>query len=181
MKEDFKILYRLNSLDKIVFVNDEWNRFALENDAPEMIAKEILDRSLWDFVSGDTIKNLYQIMLRKVRAGNEFSSNFRCDAPALRRRFQITVSLMENGDVQFETSVIGIEKRVQQDIFDRNAQRSDKLIIICSWCNKFEIEENSWKEIEEAAEKLKLFELEGLPQISHGMCSDCYQSLSQRF
>jgi len=55
-------------------------------------------------------------------------------------------------------------------LFKNNAPRTEKLLIICSWCNKIETGNGQWEEVEEAVKTLGLFELETLPMISHGMC-----------
>ncbi len=62
-------------------------------------------------------------------------------------------------------------------LFKNNAQQIDDVLIVCSWCNKIEIGNGKWQEVEEAVESLGLFELETVPLISHGMCDSCYQKV----
>lgn len=57
----------------------------------------------------------------------------------------------------------------------------DEVIIICSWCNKIRVDEGDWQEVEELLKSLGLFDLELLPQPSHGMCDDCYEVISEKF
>ena len=57
----------------------------------------------------------------------------------------------------------------------------DEIIIICSWCNKIKVDEGDWQEIEEFLRAYGLFDLEILPQPSHGMCDSCYKTVSEKF
>jgi hypothetical protein len=43
-------------------------------------------------------------------------------------------------------------------------------------CKKVELSENTWVEVEAAVISLKLFERNKLPQISHGLCADCFKA-----
>lgn len=175
MSNDPHIIYKINNRDRIIFVNDEWSRFALANDAPELVAEKILNRSLWNFIKNDTIQELYRKFVGKARAGNTVRFNFRCDSPDFRRLLKMTITLQEEQSVQFETHVIWKQKRAPQTILQKNNRSADRILIVCSWCNKINVKNEIWQEIEEAVENLRLFEMEELPQLSHGMCLSCYQ------
>ena len=43
---------------------------------------------------------------------------------------------------------------------------------MCGWCDRFEVD-GEWVEVEEAAQRLELFDRAELPTISHGICPDC--------
>lgn len=180
MERNLEILYRINKQDRIVFVNDAWSQFAVENGSPELTSENVLNRSLWDFISDRTTISFYQKILRQVRKGHSMEFNLQCDSGELRRYLVMTVSLRENGDVQFESRLIRAEKRSPQKIFQSDVPRKDEVIIICSWCGKINIGKNNWQEIEDAVKILGLFESDALPQVSHGMCSDCYQIMSRK-
>ena len=47
---------------------------------------------------------------------------------------------------------------------------------MCSWCRRVNLGSEG-VEVEEAVERLRLFELESLPQISHGCCEPCSQRI----
>ncbi len=178
MNDNPNILYRINERDEIVFVNDEWTRFACENDAPELAAREFLNRSLWDFITDDTVREIYRKLIEKARANQIINFDFRCDAPDWRRLIEMTVGLCEDGNVQFETRVVRCEKRIRQNIFEKDFPRGESILNVCSWCNKIDTGGGSWKEVEEAVLTLALFVRNELPQLSHGMCSPCYRKIS---
>jgi hypothetical protein len=168
------ILYRIDARDQIVFVNDGWDAFAFSNDAPEMAARNVLDRDLWDFVSGATLRHLYQLILQRVRNGDSLKFDLRCDSPGLRRFLDIFITPLENGFVQFETRTLRTEKRDTQKLFTKHRSLSGIQLQMCSWCNKIKVGGELWLEIEQAIKALGLFEEEEeAPDVSHGICQPC--------
>jgi hypothetical protein len=178
MSDNFHILYRINATDEIVFANDDWSRFAVANDAPELVAEKILNRSLWDFITDATTEEVYRKLIKKARDGNVCNFKFRCDAPDFRRLLEMTITLRERKSVEIETRVIQSEKRPRQNILRKDARLRDSVLTVCSWCAKIDTGAGNWQEIEEAIENLGLFELENLPQLSHGMCASCYRIIT---
>jgi len=178
MNEITHISYRINSRDEIVFINDEWSQFALTNNAQSISQENVLFRSLWDFISDDKVKYIYKEILRRVNAGRSFKFNLRCDSPEIRRLLEMNITPQKNGEAQFDTRTIWTQLRMPPILFKNDAPPTDNLLIICSWCNKIETGNGIWEEIEEAVRSLRLFELETLPKVSHGMCESCYQTVS---
>ena len=88
--------------------------------------------------------------------------------------------MLENQTVQFETVLVQSKKRALQKILDRYTPRTEEVISMCSWCNRVDLS-GEWYEIEEAIARLELFEQRSLPQISHGMCDDCFEIVSKEF
>jgi len=177
---DSQITYRINSDDEIIFVNNEWSNFAVANNASELISDKILHLSLWKFITDVTSEQIYRQILRQVRSGLKMQFTIRCDAPETRRLLEMTVSPYGNDKVQFDTRPIWTEERAPQKILQKNLPRKDHIIIICSWCNKIEVGKDDWREVEEAVDALKLFQVETLPQLSHGMCGKCHETISRQ-
>jgi hypothetical protein len=44
---------------------------------------------------------------------------------------------------------------------------------MCAWCKRIGGEEGDWWELEEALSEMELFNLEPLPSITHGVCTEC--------
>ena len=181
MNNNLQILYRINSQDEIIFVNDEWSRFALNNDAPELVMEKVLNRNLWDFITGDTTQELYQKIVQKVRAGHIINFKFRGDSPDFRRLLGMNITLQEKNYVQFETRVVWIEKRLHQNILQRDVRPNERVLTVCSWCSKINVTDENWQEVEEAIINPGLFEMDALPRLSHGICFSCYQTISEKF
>jgi hypothetical protein len=92
---------------------------------------------------------------------------------------QLSHPVGENGDLQFKSRTIWAQTRQLQMIYDTNAPRSDDILIVCSWCKKINTNGEIWEEVEEVVVSLGLFEFERLPQLSHGMCGDCYRTITK--
>jgi hypothetical protein len=174
------VSYRISETDEIIFLNDAWTAFALANGAPELIAEKVLNRNLWDFISDDTTRDVYRQLVDKVRGNRFISFDFRCDSPDLHRFLEMKITLREDKNVQFDTRLISAEKRVYQNAFQKGARRGNGVIIVCSWCKKIDTRDGNWREIEEAVTNLEIFESENIPQLSHGMCVPCYQTITAK-
>jgi len=55
-------------------------------------------------------------------------------------------------------------------------ERSDEIYYLCAWCNKIKVGD-SFVEIDDAVNKLKILEYNYLPKFSHIMCNDCKDKL----
>jgi hypothetical protein len=178
MDNNFYVSYLINNRDEIIFVNEGWSYFAVINNTFELSADSIVKRSLWDFISDSTTEYIYREILRLVRSAQSMQIKLRCDSPESRRLIELSISLQPDGDVLFNSRTIWTEARPSQSILTRDVPRNADLLIICSWCEKVNTGKENWQEVEEAVKTLDLFEVESLPQISHGMCGDCYQTMS---
>lgn len=177
MSKDTHIIYRVNSKDEFIFFNKEWARFAIANDGAELLPEKILNRTLWEFITGDITAGLYKEIIRRVRMGHVAHFNFRCDSPGFRRFMEMTITLQNGDEVQFETILINEEEREPQELLYKDAPRTNDLIRMCGWCNKFGVDEGVWMEIEDAVSALHLFERRSLPRITHGICDSCAETM----
>jgi hypothetical protein len=180
MKENSPVSYYINSKDEIIFVNDEWSRFAIENGAPELAGESVLGTSIWQHIHDTGVEHLYRQILNRVRAGLEVLIELRCDSPHERRLLEMKVSPRENGAVEFGTRQVWAEKYAQPQTFSRGTERREDVVIVCSWCNKVEIDENNWVEVETAVSIAGLFQIEKLPVLSHGMCGECFKKVADK-
>lgn len=178
MNRSTLIQYQINQRDEISSVNARWTEFALENDAPQLESKNVVGRKLWDFINDDATVYLYQQLIRRAREGESVHFTLRCDAPDVRRGLDIRIEILPDGDVSFESRVTTETQRDSIDLLDVNVQRSEEIVVACSWCNKVEVSEDNWQEVEDAVKEMELFETENIPQISHGMCGACFKTIS---
>jgi hypothetical protein len=170
------LAYSLDHQDRIVRVSDGWTQFALQNDAPELATEHVLHRSIWGFVSDSTTRHIYMDLIARVRLGRTVRFSLRCDSPTVRRHLQMTVTPGDSRRVDFESVVVGIERRPIQRIWDRRTIRSGVHLRTCAWCKRIHVR-SEWMEIEDALEPLKLFEMERLPEITHGICDSCQRGM----
>jgi hypothetical protein len=175
-------IYRIDDDDNIVYVSENWSQFAADNDAHESCMPPfVLNKSIWDYIFDQETAHLYQILLDKVRKQKTaVNIPFRCDSPDCRRYMRITIKYLTDGHIEFVSKIIKIEWRAPQLLLDAHVARSGEVVRICSFCKKIAISENDWVETEQAVEKMGLFEKEKLPQLTHGLCPCCYESLMEK-
>ena len=174
MKGQGELTYRINAQDVIVFVNDEWDRFAAANAGNSASSQLVLNRSLWDFISDHTTRELYRQILKRSRQGTPIGFNFRCDSPECRRMLSMKITAGDGGEVEFRTQTLSQEHRAAQALLDQNASRSEAFLLTCSWCSKVLIGSH-WVEVEELVNKWPIFRTGNPPAITHGICEPCFE------
>jgi hypothetical protein len=164
-----RVTYRINDRDHIEFVSDAWVPFATANGAPELVA--VVGRSLWDFVSEMTTRQIYQDLIARVRTGRTASFPYRCDAPERRRFMHMMVRPAGRRGVEFDSVTLRIEER-RPIAVSRTADSAHRLLRVCSWCKRVDVH-GTWHEIEAAVELLGVFAAGAPPALTHAICSDC--------
>lgn len=174
--ESDSLIYVIDEHDRLVRVDGGFYSFAAENEWSD--SDSTLGRSLWDFVSGEEMRKLQRMLVRRVRGeAGSVELPFRCDSPDLRREMDIEIAPSSAGTlVQFKTRLRSEEAREFQLLLDPEARRSEALIEMCGWCDRFWVDD-AWVEVEEAAARLKLFQRSEPPAISHGVCPACTEML----
>lgn len=178
MSHEAGVRYQINDQDEIVFVDAAWDQFAVSNDGEELVADGILGRVLWDFISDEVTRQLYQQIVARVRHGNRIIFKLRCDSPSYRRHLEVRVQVTPAGNVEFATRTLKIEERSPIALLSKRIPRSSDLIRTCSWCNRIHVDSGEWMEVEDAVQQLGIFDAANMPQLTHGMCEDCYASIN---
>jgi hypothetical protein len=172
-----KCIYIIDKLDRIISVSDNWLLFAQENQAADICHPDvIINKSIWEFIDGIETKQFYEIILKAIRAKNKaVILPFRCDSPDKRRYLELIITPIQQENIEFASNIIHEELRDAVEMLELGIPRGDELIKMCSMCKKVELSENTWVEVEAAVVSLKLFEKDKLPQISHGLCAECFK------
>lgn len=170
-------LYVIDHMDRIVSMSSNWLSFAARNDAGESCHPDrIINQQIWSFIQGYETRHVYEICINNVRNHQKtIVLPFRCDAPDLRRYLELEISPLPRGHVQLTSRIIREEPRETVKLLQTGKPKLFDFITMCSMCKKIQVAENVWFETEEAIARLGLFELEVLPQISHGLCQDCFK------
>lgn len=165
--------YAIDEHDHLIRVDDGYYRFAEENGWKEAGAS--LGRSLWDYVAGRELVNLQRMLIRRVRDEvGDVELPFRCDGPGVRREMDIRIVARPGGRVVLFSSRLRVEEErdLPQRLLDPATPRSDEMLEMCGWCDRFRID-GEWVEVEVAARRLDLFNQPRLPALSHEVCPDC--------
>jgi hypothetical protein len=169
--------YAIDDQDRLIRLDEGFYRFAEENGWDEAGAS--LGRSLWDFVAGADVQKLQRLLVRRIREGvRDVKLPFRCDGPEVSREMDIRIVADSSGRVVlFSARLRSEEERAQpQPLLDPDSPRSEELLPMCAWCDRFEVE-GEWVEVEEAAKRLELFRRSELPTLDHGICPRCSETL----
>lgn len=171
-----EIIYRVDDRDDIVFVNEEWDRFAEANAGEGITSSHVLKRPLWDFIVDLTTRELYRQVMKRIRDGSSVRFSLRCDSPTCRRLLAMEVARREDGTVEFRTRTLSEETRNPVPLPTASAACSDELLRVCGWCKKV-FADGAWEEVEVAIDRLKLFHRDIPPSVTHGICERCYQDM----
>lgn len=175
--ENFYI-YVIDEADRIVSVSDNWLLFAQENEATSNCHPDaIINNPIWDYITGLETQYLFKVTLEKVRTTDKsVLLPFRCDAPDRRRYLELLIKPVHQKWIEFTSYIIREELRDTVELLEADTPRSDDIITMCSMCKKIKLSCGNWVEVEIAVAKLKLFDQLKLPQISHGLCTDCFEA-----
>lgn len=169
-----------------------WNRFAADNDGSALIdGNGIIGHSLFDFISGDDVRDSYRRFLAAIVGGRASRARLfsRCDSPAVERELMITITPLYNGQaiegLLWQSSTIGETMRPRLDLFDFAGQRrlagggseAWPILTLCSYCQdvRFPAGSSDADGVWIAAEDYYSRGGNSRVRISHGLCPACFQ------
>ena len=178
VKKSDTFVYSINEDGIITNYSKNFPTFARNNDWHlDMEPEAIVGRPIFDFISGEETKNLYEVLFEHCRKGKRIGPiPFRCDSPTERRFLELNLRLLPKNHIDIITVLLKTESRPRVKILQTNTPRTKQLIRICSMCKKV-FADDEWVEIEEALIRMKLFEQERLPRLTHGLCNSCYEAV----
>lgn len=173
------ISYRIDADDRIVAVNEAWDEFARANDGEKATSGAVLGRPLWAFIADTTIHDIYRRLVKIARDGRPSRFRYRCDSPAERRVFHMSIVSAEAGQVVFTSQLETSTPRPPIPLLAAGRRRSEILVRICSWCHRVAWPGEPWHTLEDSAERLQLLEPNEMPGTTHGICDDCCAKIFQ--
>jgi len=173
-QDPYRFEYVINADDVIVEVNPPWEQFASENSG-EALVRGAQGTWLWQHLAGSEVKHLYRTLLEKVReTGRPVTFPFRCDAPDLKRSMMMEVTPRQGGVVHFSSWILEETRRPAISLLAPDRAVAPRgFLRMCAWCKRIAMGDSDWAELEEALEGGALFDMDPLPKITHGVCSDC--------
>ncbi len=171
--------YEVDERDVIVRVSDNWQAFVDANGGgTSTAAAAVIGTPIWNYISGMEVRHLYQAVLKAVRERQKtVRLQFRCDAPDLRRYLVLTLTPLAARQIEIESRILRTERRASIDLLRHDVPRADTFITMCSMCKKVKVAPDEWIEVEQAINRLRLFEQAVPPKITHGFCPACFQAL----
>ena len=171
--------YGVDRNDIVVGLSDNWQSFSEENGGGEgCYPRNIIGSSLWRHVREWETKQLYEIILQRVREHNHRATfPFRCDSPEKRRFLTLAVIPMDEASIAFESTILNTELREPVVLLNGGIKRSEEFLRICSMCKRIAISATEWVEVEIAVQHLGLFQKVVMPQFTHGVCKSCFDAV----
>lgn len=194
------IQHLIDSMDGIVFITAadgtilsvgkrNWNQFALENGGAGMFdGRGVIGRSMFDFISGDDVREAYRGYLTALRTGSAQRARLmsRCDSPTVRRELWIVITPMQQDSVVdgflIQSLTVAESVRPPIDLFDFQAilerSRRDRalpILAMCSYCQDVRYPSGSGERDGTWLPAEDYYHLGGNAnvRISHGICPAC--------
>ena len=158
------MVYRIDSNDRLVYVDGAFRRFAEASGVPDLTDRW-LGQSLWQCIGDDDLRSVFVALVGRARAGHSLSVNTRCDSPSVARAVVMEIVPTGDGGVEFRCG-LG-ESRI---IADPETSTGD-LLRVCAWC--YRADHGGWRGIEEVVATEHLLERAAVPLITHGICGAC--------
>ncbi len=165
--------YSIGKDDRVHYINDAWNDFAHAN-VWWSSDSAVIGKSLWDFINGQDTRLVYQLLVKRVRDDRcQVLVPFRCDSADIRRFMELDLEPGADDVVNFACRIVKIESRPRVALLAGDVERSDQVVTVCSWCKKVRIGTGDWVDVEEAVDRLELFNANVQPRLNHGICPPC--------
>lgn len=171
--------YWIDGEDFLTEVGQGWSDFARDNGAPGLAASAP-DRTLWTYFDRDEVRELWQLLVKRVRAERkQVQVPLRCDAAHARRWFEMTVTPEANDRVHFRCVLVFEETREPIALLDIRSERNldAEPVAVCSWCGRAQ-SGSAWLDVEDLVHADRLLEQTSMPPISYGICDPCRNDMS---
>ena len=172
-----------------------WAKSATANEMPALNdAQPYIGRSVFDSISGDTVRYFYRRLMDDIVSGKRADASFtmRCDAPSRRRELRMSVTPIAasgiNRALLFHALPISETLRPPINLFDRqalfNALKANQhlpFVVICSFCLQVRVQEAAAGQSSVWVEAEEYYRLGGSSdvQLSHGLCPSCAERMKQ--
>lgn len=161
--------FTLDNKDRILQVNDSWDLFACDNGAPELCARDICGRSLFDYIVGDATRMFVRVLLDQARVLDKaLCRDYRCDSDNLKRYMRMEIIPREKSRLLLNHITLRTEPLTPAVKFVY--RNSSSACLRCSDCNRVWTPGDTWLEADQlfsAAETRS-----PLPTV-YTICPDC--------
>ena len=174
------ITYQIDQEDYLQHMNEQWDSFAFENKGEQLSSTKVINRSLWEFITGTDVRRIYQVLLQRVRASKKaVRFPYRCDSPEMKRYMHMSIVPFQTGsDIQMYSREIKLvpQKSIANLHFVNDHNTLLKAYLRCSMCNGYYIN-GEWIEIEDAVQRENIFDVDGRILVMSSVCGKCSSRL----
>lgn len=174
------VVYIVDKNDTIQYVNSAWEDFAKNNGAAGLNADWVIGKSIWPFIQGPEMQQLYRHCFENVRCSKKgVQIPCRCDSPNHRRFINLEILPLDASGLEIRCLLIKEEERSEVPVFSNEIRRDKQSFGMCSVCNRVHISSVGWVEVEEAVGRLNMLSDYWLPSLTPTVCEDCHQVLER--
>jgi len=168
------ISWAIDRRELVVDIAGDWLSFAQSNDAKSLLPEVVIGNSLWSYISGVEVQDMYrQIIVRVRETADPVDFCYRCDAPDRRRLMRMEIERADDGLVWFHSRLIQEIKRPWFNSIYRHAVRNKCQLDICSVCRRVGVDDMLWSEPEDAANSIPKLCSNQTPMLVERICDDC--------
>lgn len=166
--------YEIDDDDRITWVSKDWDTFANENDAPELIEDYVLGTSLWDYFAHDKTEFIYRRLLSGLRrTGQPVEFLLNCDSAQEARQMRMVMRLLPRDGVEMTVQQLSARPRNLPISMFKWSVDGAVTLPVCSWCNKAYVTFVGWLEMENALHLNEAFCKGDTVHLTHGICDEC--------
>ncbi|HEY3928861.1 MAG TPA: hypothetical protein VGL89_10820 [Candidatus Koribacter sp.] len=169
VEADPAVMYLLDPQSRIVYCNLAWNRFANDNDAPELVREKVIGTSVLD-VTVDPLRGFYEHIYSQVKKAREpWEYNFECSSDEQYRMLRMRIFPLPKSFLLVENSV-RVERphtAVAVDTTEFCYTDSRGMVVMCAHCRRTRHPDTDrWDWVPRFVANLP-------PNTSHGLCKNC--------
>ena len=166
--------YVIDAERKIVSVGGAWEQFSDENGGQNLSLADIKDKSIFDFVVGDSSRLWLDSLIRMALESKEpVQRPYRCDSPDTRRYMLMTIVPEESGLLTVQHALVAQEARSPRVSITRQEQTATREPSLqCTVCGKIK-SGDYWVEADEATEVSELH-----LTVMNAICDQCGKDVS---
>lgn len=164
--------YCLDNKNIIVSVSNNWNNFAEENDGLSIFSENVIGKSIWDFISGNTTKMWLDCIFQLARLRkSKIEKTYRCDSPDIKRYMKMIIIPDIDGFLKIEHQIMSTEVQETPVFIYASPTKNDKFKKRCSVCGRI-LQDNCWYEPANLNDSITQNFL-----VIYTVCNECKRSL----
>jgi hypothetical protein len=125
-----------------------WNEFRAKAVAPDLTPASVIERSVFDMINGDDVRDAYRAMHASISEGrrDHITYDYRCDAPDVKRLMRMSLGGIEvDGEIGaalYQSQLITEVARLPMHLFSKELLVSSfrtydasEIVHVCSYCH----------------------------------------------
>lgn len=171
--------YEIDAVDRLAKLCPSWEDVATRFGTQSLKVNEVLGRSIWTFLEGDTVICQYARIFETVRQSRQrVEMRIRSDGPGRQSLMRVAVLPLQSQTLRVEVETIRDRAVPIRPLWDPRRPRSAARVRACSWCKSIEVA-GEWHALPKAEALRTDLNSTCPPVVVHDICPHCIRSLGQ--